>query len=53
MPRPAFDFRGRPFDPFDHHEYGLIRINEHQYVKCTNDCCKPRWLVVEPEGEYR
>lgn len=28
------------FDRYDHHEYGLIRISEREYVRCTDDCCK-------------
>lgn len=30
----------RSFDPLDHHEYGLIRVSEREYVRCTGDCCK-------------
>lgn len=40
------------FDPFDHHEYGLIRVSERLYVKCTRACCKPRWLNVSAEGGW-
>lgn len=40
------------FDKYDHHEYGLIRISEKEYVKCDGDCCKPKWLDTEDEGEW-
>lgn len=28
------------FDKYDHHEYGLIRISEREYVRCSGACCK-------------
>lgn len=41
------------FDRYDHHEYGLIRISETEYVVCRGDCCKSGG-PVEFEGlEFR
>lgn len=39
------------FDRYDHHDYGLIQIRPKVYVKCTNDCCRPKWLIDIPEGD--
>lgn len=42
----------KKFDKFDHHEYGLIRISETEYVRCTGDCCKSGGPVIWPGMEF-
>lgn len=40
------------FDPYDHHEYGLIRISMTEYVRCTDKCCKSGGPAIFPGMEY-
>lgn len=28
------------FDPYDHHDFGLIRVSATEYQRCRGKCCK-------------